>query len=332
MRKNYYTGLIVDMDEPDQPSPPFKGAGWEVSFVKERHHPPRMRNGLEVVIHARSWASAQRALNLILSSIILYSGDPPLFDMPFIAHNSEEPKFHNPLFRRGISEMSMNTPGIPLACAIAAKASRRQKWVYALAKYKFSISLYGVFLIDLEPSHAPHLSVSSFPDDHVMFSYAIVSAYSVVEDLGLEIRASQKKPSRINGKWNPPVKEDLEKRLEKAGIDINETILWTVPGPKRKTEKRREIPVFNKAPWARGPIRDSEIALVDAIAYSDWLRDCVASHGFKDLTKILSPYDVVNVQHLARRLLLEVLGFWRYHEKTGNILTRQSSGRGKPRR
>ena len=313
--KIYFTGLLTSVDEPGQPSPPFKGAGWHASFFKERRDPPRLYNGREIVIHAKSWHTAQRALNLVLSSLLLYSGDPPLVEMDFLVHNDDEPDFYDPMIRKAMSEKYISTTNIPVACEIAAKASRKQKWVYALAKYKFSISLYGVFHVDLEPFSAPHLSVSVFPDDHVMFSHAIISAYSIIEDLGLEIRASQKKPSKIDGRWNPMVKDDLEDRLSRAGVDLDEPILWTLRGPKRKTERKREVPSLSRALWAGGPVRDSDLELVDAIAYSDWLRDCVASHGVKELTKVLSPYDVVNVQHLARRLLLEALGYWRYYEK-----------------
>lgn len=138
----------------------------------------------------------------------------------------------------------------------------------------------------------------------------------MIEDLGLEIRASAKKPSRINGEWNPPVKQDLEERLIKAGVDLKENFLWTARGPKRKIETKRPIPPGTKSLWSDWIIRDTEIPIVDAIAYADWLRDKIASHSVKELTRVLSPYDVENVQHLARRLLLEILGFWRYWEKT----------------
>jgi hypothetical protein len=63
------------------------------------------------------------------------------------------------------------------------------------------------------------------------------------------------------------------------------------------------------------PPFDSEIPVIDAIAYAEWLRSGVASHAVNDLTPVLSPYDVINVQHVARRLLLETLGFWRWSEK-----------------
>jgi len=264
------------------------------------------------MIDAKSWVRAQYALDLILSSIILYSGNPLQYGMDLIAYNDEEPQHLDLSLREVILDRSMCMTGIPVSCAIAAKASHRLKSVNALTKYKFSASLYGVSHIDLDPLRARHLTVSPFPSDYVMFSYAIVSAYSALEDLGLEMKASQDKPSRIKGKWNPKVKGDLEARLKASGINLNEPLLWTSRGPERKIEKKREITDFQNVPWTGGPIRDKEIELIDAIAYSAWLRDRVAAHGINELTKVISPYDVVNVQHLTRRVLLEALGFWRH--------------------
>jgi hypothetical protein len=256
----------------------------------------------------------------------LVLGDPPGFPIHPIAYNETDPEWMEEHHRRAQVNKTYFTSDFPLACAVAAKASRRRYWVYAVAKYKFSLSLYSVDHEDLEPWKSPHLAISSFPGDHVMFSHAIISAYSVIEDLGLEVRASAQKPSLINGKWNPVVKQDLEQRLIKSGVDLRESILWTVRGPKRKIETRRPIPVKAKAPWSAWIVRDSELNVIDAVAYADWLRDCVASHGVKDLTRVLSPYDVINVQYLARRLLLESLGFWRWQQKN-RVLKRRSKQR-----
>ena len=308
----FWTGMITLGNEPDQPKPPFKGAGWKAGFAVQRRDRSFVSEGKEIVLYASSWASAQRALDLIAGCHQLVTGDPPVFRVDSIAHNDSEPEWMEPEERKAQVKRTWSTSAIPLACSVAAKASRRRKWVYAVAKYKFSLSLYSVHCVDLEPWKAPHLRVSSFPGDHVVFSHAIISAYSVVEDLKLAVNASFKAPSRINKQWNPVVKKDLEERLTKAGINIGETILWTVRGPKRKIEKRRALPDGTKAPWSAWIVRDSEIPVIDAIAYAEWLRSCVASHGVKDLTGVLSPYDVTNVQHLARRLLLETLGFWRW--------------------
>jgi len=311
----FWTGLITIGEEPLQPKPPFAGAGWTATLAPQRRDPPAVHKGKEIVLYARSWVSAQRALDLIYGCHQLVFDTPPIISVHPIAYNETEPDWMQEDDRRRQVEMTLSTSDFPLACAIAAKASRRRRWVYAVAKLKFSQSLYSVHHVDLEPWKSPNLPISSFPDDHVLFSYAIISAYSVLEDIGLELRASTRRPSRISGNWNPIVKEDLDLRLAKAGVDLGETLLWTIRGPKRTIERRRPIPPARKAAWSGWFVRDSKLSVADAIAYADWLRDRVASHAAKDLTRVLSPYDVVNVQHLARRLLLECLGFWRWHEK-----------------
>ncbi len=187
-----------------------------------------------------------------------------------------------------------------------------------MIKYQFSQSLCGVQFADLEPRHAEYMPVSRVPEDHVRLAHAIVAAHSILEDLGLEIRASSSRPSRIRGEWNPLVRQDLETRLAAARVEFCQPILWTVRGPRRRLDASRPIPTRGKYPWSRGWVRDCEVDLVDAIAHVDWLRDRVASHSIKPLTKALSPYDVVNAQHLARRLILETLGFWKTRRQPSN--------------
>jgi len=313
--KVFWTGLITVGKEPTQPKPPFVGAGWTATLAPQREGRFTVRNGEEIVVSAKSWETAQRALDLILGCHQLFLGDPPITSAHPIAHNDREPEWMDQDLKSVQVGMARCALGFPLACAIAAKATRNRRWVHAVAKYTFSQSIYSVHSMDLEPGFSRHLSISAFPYDHVMFSYAIVSAYSAIEDLGLELRARESKPSRIKGNWNPIVKQELEERLSKAGVDLGEALLWTLRGPKRMIERRRPIPLATKAPWSRWFIRDCEITVADALAYADWLRDRVASHATKKLTRALSPYDVVNVQHLARRLLLESLGFWRWHDR-----------------
>lgn len=293
------------------PNLPFNGAGWKVGFAAQRRDPSPVAGGKEIVVYARTWVSAQRAVDLIQGCHQLLLGDPPVIPFHLIAHNNNEPEWMTQEQRSAQGQVMWNTKGIPLASLIAAKASHRRRCVYAVAKYKFSLSLYSVHHLDLEPWKAPHLPISYFPSDHIMFCHSIISAYSAVEDLKLTLQASNKNPSRINGKWNPIVKSGLEDRLVRAGINISEPILWTVRGPQRKIEKRRKPPDGTMAPWSGAIVRDCEIPIVDAIAYAEWLRSWVASHAVNDLTAAVSPYDVINVQHVARRLLLGTLGFWR---------------------
>jgi len=149
------------------------------------------------------------------------------------------------------------TTGIPLACLLAAKASRKRAYVYAITKYMFSISQYSTSVKDLEPFRSKHIPVSSLPKDHVTFSHAILAAHSAIEDIGLEIRASSKNPSRINGKWNPVVKAELEKRGLKPVADhrgdyrsfrVKDTNGFDVSITNGTKARRRKTPANAKLP------------------------------------------------------------------------------------
>jgi len=59
-------------------------------------------------------------------------------------------------------------------------------------------------------------------------------------------------------------------------------------------------------------VRDKELAIADAIHYASWLRNFVAAHKLRALASEVSPYDVHNVQMVARRVLLGHLGLWDY--------------------
>lgn len=307
--KAYKTGLSVAVRDRNEPKPPYKGKNWQAQIKKVKR---RTHSSDEIIILSKTQEAAQRALNLILGCLNLYSGDTIISpgDFDLLAYFDEDIE-NLPLHEKARFSKYLGTGGVPIACAIAAKASFRLKNVYAISKYNVSITNCSIFRVDLEP-YTDHISISPFPDDHVRFCQAIISCYSVLEELGLEIRASQKKPSMINGNWNPSVKDDLEDRLKKAGINLQETLLWTLRGPKRKIELQKAPVLASMEEWSNGTIvRDSSIEIVNAIAYASWIRSYVSSHKTKDITSVISPYDVTNIQHLSRRLILETLGYWR---------------------
>jgi len=306
----YRTGFETGGAEPDEPSGPFRGAGWTAELVPENREYNHIVGGMDIVLHASAWPAAQRALDLINGCRLLVNGNPDVFGpLHPIAYNDVEPEWMDDAERASLSEQLMSQAWLPTSCAVAAKASRRRRSVYAIAKYKFSLDLYSVHHMDMQPSYHIYHKVSAHPDDHVLFSHAILSAFGAIEDLGLNVPAGRDRPSRIGGAWNPDVLADLQGSLRREGIDPGEELLWTVRGPARRIEKARPLPPGTSPSWARGPVRDRRVALVDAIAYSDYLRDRVAAHGTKPLTSSLSPYDVVNVQRVARFLLLASLGF-----------------------
>ena len=203
------------------------------------------------------------------------------------------------------------TTGYLRACELAATASRRRDLNYALALLGLSQSLAATHVIDLDPSHWYHgAAVSPFPTDHVRLAYSIVAAYAVLEQLGIEVRATTNRPSRHGATWDPKVRVDLAKRLAARGVDVSEPAIWVTRGTPRRVNRSGKTKPLGRAPWAGGRIRDAEIDLLDAIADLSWLRSKVASHRLDESAESLTPYDVENAQYLARRLFASAAGWW----------------------
>jgi hypothetical protein len=275
--------------------------------------------GNQIGILARSQLAAQKALNMIWSAHgLLGSGLTSYERWPMVkAATKKGAATSDPIDIQSIGRIKVSTSHFPLACMVAAKASQRTDFVYALAKHTLSASIHANDIVDLDPIHSKNLPLSPFPEDHVRFAYGIVTAYAVIEQIGLEVRASPQRPSMINGAWNPLVKSDLEDRLRKRGVNLGEQISWNVRGSVRRIERERPPKSQGKPAWARYNVRDCYVNLIDAIADLSWLRGKVAAHKMGELARVLSLYDVANGQKLARRLLLEALGFWRYWERHG---------------
>ena len=277
----------------------------------------------EVIVSARSQTAAQRALDAILSArhllegsnlLGVFSSRPQIVTPVAMAepgdNEPDRPPFHS-------------SPNIPLACLIAAKVSRRLSFVYALARFAIGMEILSVPTIELDPMHSLNIRKSVFPEDHVRMATTIVSAYAAIEELGLTIHASKENPSRINGAWNPKVRKELEERLTEAGIDLSEPIYWNLRGKRTRIETKRAPEITQLARWAiKNVVRDGEMHVSDALAYGSFLRSTIAAHssGDKSFLRVLSVYDVANVQFLARRLLLESLDYWRYLESHENLL------------
>ena len=200
--------------EANDPVPSRRRILWEQILSVQRGH------------HFRSdQLTAQRAANTIYNARNLLQGSN-LFGMfssgpqPVSPVTSEAS--HNSPRRPGEGPEFHSSPNIPLACLIAARVSQKLKFVYALARLAISMEIMSVPTIDLDPTHSPNIPRSDFPEDHVRMATAITSAYSSLEELGLTIRASNQKPSRIDGAWNPVVKDELDQRLTNAGVDLAE--------------------------------------------------------------------------------------------------------------
>jgi len=336
----FHTGLHTS-DWHRFPAPPYRGQGWAVNFLKQKSEFPqggeyvgdRLYPFKEVILSARNQMAAQRALDTILSAHNLLEGSN------FFHKLSSGPQVVSPVEEdaRDTSEGTAreqpafhSSPNIPLACLIAAKVSRRLRFVYALARLAISMEILSVPTIELDPTHSLNLPKSEFPEDHIRMATAIVSAYAAIEELGLTIRASNQNPSRINGAWNPRVRSELESRLMGAGVDLSEPSYWNLRGKRTRIETKRAPEITQPARWAiKNVVRDGQMHISDAIAYASFLRSTIAAHtsGDKSYLRVLSVYDVANVQFLARRLFLESVGYWQYLGTHENLKRLRASGR-----
>lgn len=324
MYKKFHSNYIP-IDYNYHKMPPFKGKYFVLNYG-----PPIQDGGpvlpkssivqeREVIIEAKNINNAIRASKLIFASLILIDSYVLMIDeIPVVTAILGNEKNKEYFF----TTYDFKRPDIPLACMIACKSSFKNSYSYALFKYKLGCSLHSDAIIDLDPIHSPYYKSSPFVDDKIRMGQAIILFYSVIEELGLEIRASNKKPSFINGKWNPEVKEELEMRLKKSGINIDDESYWNLRSTPTKIErnlrKQNKLSLLDKAQWAYGYTRDSKIKVIDAILLTSWMRSCVVSHKLSKsnyLVNSISTYDVANANHLARRLLLEALGYWDYFYK-----------------
>jgi hypothetical protein len=318
--QRYYSGLLV-LEHAQKEGIFCKGKGWQIGFesnpssnVITGGEPPK-----EITINAETEARAQYIADLILAAYCLCGGEILTFDQvpvfPKRAQTTTE--IEEQLMAGG---RSIGVYRLPVSCLIAAKASRRNVYQYAIFKYLLSCRTVplGTRSLDPQGDWEPGNVISVLPEDHVFNANAITSAYSLLEELSFDIHASSRVPSRIDGRWNPIVKDDLKGRLTRAGIDTTEPILWHLRETPTRIERTRRPPTLGKCEWARYTVRDQYLDIIEAIGYASWLRSKISAHRASLLTRSLTVCDVANVQHLSRRLLLEALGFWRYRETDAN--------------
>lgn len=296
---------------------PYCGKQWRAFFEADPLRPHLSGStavAQEIVFEAPSLRRAEYAAQLLLAADALCTGALSWFGDSLRVMREEEPE--DPAERDAHREFLESTQGVvsnlSRATLVAARASHRRKHQYALFKMQLSYTLCSLHPMDLDPSHwRPGPAVSASPPDHVACAYAIQAAYSAIEELGLEVRASKEVPSMLNGKWNPPVVGDLRARLRRVNVDLGERVVWHRRHTPTLVERRLPTISAGKTPWARGMVRDVEVKIEDAINHASRLRSKVAAHRLPSIAKSLTLYDASNVQFVARRLLLEALGCWR---------------------
>lgn len=315
---------MISDDHAKMPSFSLKGKGWYITLERLsenaylRTHDVSDLDRRELVVHAASRATAQAAMDLVIASAIL-SGNPErsIIDYHYVLSEEDLAETDWTLSSGAPRPWgAVNWPYITVHASIAAKASFRRAHQYAIHKYRLSRDTAGASEMELDPDYwSSRTTVTHAASDHVCFTQAIILAYSAIEELELEIRASYNRPSRLpNGQWNPVVRQDSEKRLKKAGVAPSENVIWYLRGTPTRIERTYGQPPGDKATWSYSDIRDTMVNVCDAILCASTLRSRISAHRLPKLAASLTSYDVASIQDLVARLILMKLGFYRWWE------------------
>lgn len=265
-----------------------------------------------LIIEAKSKEVAEDFISILFSSCYIQS--PGLFLSDLFNQITEITKlFYDKKFIDIIKPNFNQFPHLQQALEITKRTIDNNELVYALEKFKLSRIIYSLDIHSAHPKYGDLFkSVFIQRSTHTEQAFAIISAFSVIEELGLEVRSSSKNVRFINnatGEWNPVVLKDVQQRLKDANVDEDDTIDWIFRGNKSSIEEEIK-PYFGKdSIWCEyDNVRDKTLFFPEAIHNASYLRNFIASHKFNKMTKFLNPYDVLNVQNLARQLLLRKIG------------------------
>jgi len=311
----------IDLELTTEPT----GTFWESADdrLESWHKDPQARHRFEttvpadeLIIIAENEGIAEDVLSTIKGGILL--AYPDFNNLPLVAdlNSVEEIQpdiYKDEYFRNYYKQVDY----VGYGCRVLKEAYERADFQYAIEKFKLSLKINSMTPHSANPKHAQMFKHYD-PDKsyHTSGAFAITAAFSVVEELGLEVRSSSKKHRFLDnekGTWNPSVLHDIEERLKKIGITKKDTFDWIFRGDKTEVEKELK-PYFGfDSEWTKlnEDVRDKTLTFPEAIHNLSYLRNFITSHKFSTLTQFISPYDIFNAQSLARNLILRSLGLWK---------------------
>lgn len=267
----------------------------------------------ELIISAPNEDVAENILSIIKGGILLTY--PELSTTLLNLYTSDTKEFKTDFYKRYPNNYH-KIENTAFGCQVLERIINDRETTYALEKYKVSLELYSFTPTSADPIYGQvfnHYDLKK--QTHTRAAFAITTAFSAIEELGLEIRSSSKNPRFLNnetGEWNPKVLKNILERLKKVGITKEDTFDWIFRGEETKVEQSLK-PYFGfDSQWVKygETIRDKTLTYPEAIHNASYLRNFIAAHKFRELTEYISPYDVFNVQSLARKLILENLNLW----------------------
>ena len=317
-------------------------AGWNVRFITDPSKRYRFWQGGHVeVVHPKDLdgrgalrkdespgkllvvdadeTAANNIIRLIRAAAVILRGfpdqkygDPPGFIIPD-DEGHRASVFENIFRSTGYFECFSHEIERPVAVALAATAWPHMRAVYAIHKLAASYNVEAVTPWSTHPGHGQAFDKHSNEfSDHVRTSNAINLAFSAIEELNLQVKSNKEMPRWVDKPkfvWNPKVLENLKAELRLAGIDPESTINWVARGD--ETEFQIEPARENPSGYADGKmVRDREFSLPDAIHACSYLRNYMTAHAFAAGMRRLGPYEVFNVQQVARFLILSKCDLW----------------------
>lgn len=325
--KRYLTFLGHVAGPPESyPRPPYNGRGWRIElerfryfetadgYVDQKGRPVSGPMGSvgrfeiwrgrkiqhsqpQVVILAPSRLMAQDVLERVKAAHAVYTTAIHIPDEMALAVPEDPSDLEDLMERdyRHAGDWRYEAADVAQAAAIAARCSRSHRLIYSLMRLWVSYRIVGPHWSVFEPGSPTTPTVVRFAAQHVLFAQAIVAAYGAIEELAL---IPPEREWFRDKTWIPKVREKFETQLSEAGIDADDPFLWTVRGTRTRLEKKRPIgaQVGPRPSWARGPVRDRHVALVDAISRARWLRSGVSAHstGGEKRVRSLTLVDVHN--------------------------------------
>lgn len=270
---------------------------------------------MELLIETDCAEVAENVLSLIHGGILLAYPEPSIV-LDFVElteYNKDDSKWYN---EKPFFNYLKKIDNIGFGCRIASIAIQNVELTYAIEKFTVSLGLSSFTPKSADPMYGQVFDNYDIKHSfHTRSAFAIITAFSIIEELGLEVRSSAVKPRFINketGEWNPKVLNNLLKRLIEANIDDTLTFDWIYRGKPTKIEEETK-PLFGvESQWIHyhKDVRDKTLTFPEAIHHASYLRNFIASHKFNELTQHISPYDVNNVQLLARQLIIRKMNMW----------------------
>lgn len=316
--KEYSDNLIDDPSLKLIPSN-YNADTWTVEWVYSNKW-----NGLEFIIVTDSFETAQNALFNVLCSAAVIEGNLTWSNEAHYPHEFGTIENSSTVDTLNRPIKGFSSDSIPEYFHLAALASKDYKLENSIIKYQLSTEIYSQHFMDLH--EVINWKTTDYRFIQMRFAYAIISAFSVIEELGLNVNVnvSVNKRSKLeNGEWDKEVLDDLIERLIKSGVNVKEDVSWMIRGKETKIESKRPIKLTKTAEWADKEdsedydyfdtlkVNDGYVSFPDAINHISFLRSSISSHSVGKRIMDLSVFDVANAQHLARRLILEKTNRWK---------------------